>query len=1155
MANVASGELASFIRGLSKNMAAEMLTDVSDADLVKMVIRAGDESAMLALMHRHGPMVYRVCRRVLRHHQDAEDAFQATFLVLAKRIGSVRKHASIASWLHGVANRVAHKARAQTAARRYHEQQTAATAVEPVHEPSWTELRAVLDAELSALPEKWRAPLVLCYLEGRTQDEAARQLHWSKSTIRRRLEEARAALAKRLSRRGVVWSAAFAGILITDCATLAVPPALFRATLEGLASVLGKTMASVTFSARVAALTEEMVLSMVMTKAKAVGTVSISCAVVLVSGWFLWSAAKCEEPGRSPPNDVAVADPKGPATASTAFEAPSKPQAERKIKLPAIIGGTVKSPDNKPCVSARVTIVLLENNDGLSTERVRRWEAVTDAKGAYEISTKGLGPLLPDWLFEIRAAAKDVPETAAYQDVQTAATKQRLNDVKLLSGVAVHGRIVDPDGRPAKGVFLYQGSLLSANETWLPRAAPVGDDGRFRLVLPAGSDGKTVAVEVVALSTDWAPKRVSLAAGADPNLRDIRLDRGTVVEGRLVDEQKWPIVDAIIVAESDDSGAIRNFGYPWTLAARTDKDGFFRFPSPITEKINLWVTNRVDNAFVGGEIQTVKTNRPEVMVIPRALVIDGKGPPTLKLSLHSVPLISIRGTARWADGKPAQRVMVQPVFHPSGGSTVGSIRGVWTNAGGKYELKAPKGVPGFSIMVGGRSERGLIYMPHPAGKKLGVRQTIGEAHFDRIDQSIDGVDWEMRLNEVPKETPAPKQAPTPAEAELTALDRAAVEGMKRLLKQAEQAKTEKDRVALWRSAAHHDEKLVQSIFELEKKQRGQSAGLLSLALVMRLAQIDGDPDSAAARRRGQAIGILAEHYLQHEDLDLCLEGLHGGSPLFGFEILCDAAAKKSPHLHVRAGALFHWAMLLNEIAALKTGLPSLLAQLEGEPGAANALARKWVLAMKPRLDAIDGFKARKEAEALAQRVVEEYPNVQRIARSAETDSFLMRRVAWSERHARTYAGDAQLLLFELRNLGVGQVAPVFEGQDADKQRLKLSDLRGKVVVLMFSANWCSPCKKAYPVLRELEKKYAGRLEIVTVMADNEVRTVKQAQEKQEITWRALWDGPSGPIATRWNVQAYPTIYLLDSAGVIGARDIGVVGLAEQVERLLAASVK
>jgi RNA polymerase sigma factor (sigma-70 family) len=198
---MATADLSHFLQRLTRDMVAETLGDQSDRQLVECALAGRAEAAFEAIVRRHGPMVHRVCWRVLQHEQDCEDAFQATFLLLAHKLSTVRKQASLASWLHGVAHRVALKARARAATRRRQEPRAATAAAGPPDEATWGELRAVLDAELAALPDKWRLPLLLCYLEGQTQEEAAGQLGLGKTTLRRRLEEARTALGRRLTRR------------------------------------------------------------------------------------------------------------------------------------------------------------------------------------------------------------------------------------------------------------------------------------------------------------------------------------------------------------------------------------------------------------------------------------------------------------------------------------------------------------------------------------------------------------------------------------------------------------------------------------------------------------------------------------------------------------------------------------------------------------------------------------------------------------------------------------------------------------------------------------------------------------------------------------------------------------------------------------------
>jgi RNA polymerase sigma factor (sigma-70 family) len=262
-------------------MAAEAWADQSDRELVERFTARHDEAVFEALVRRHGPMVYRVCWRVLQHSQDTEDAFQATFLILAQKLRTLRKRDSLASWLHGVAHRVSLKAKAQAATRRQHEARLGVSVPVAPDEMPWKELRTVLDEEMGQLPEKWRLPLVLAYLEGRSQDEAAVHLGWSKSTFIRRLDEARQALGRRLSRRGVVWQAALSAVLLSQCVvSAAVPSALIRSTVESATAVAAGETVIAAISPKVAALTEGVMKAMFVTKLKSVLTVVLVLAAL-----------------------------------------------------------------------------------------------------------------------------------------------------------------------------------------------------------------------------------------------------------------------------------------------------------------------------------------------------------------------------------------------------------------------------------------------------------------------------------------------------------------------------------------------------------------------------------------------------------------------------------------------------------------------------------------------------------------------------------------------------------------------------------------------------------------------------------------------------------------------------------------------------------
>ena len=173
----------------------------ADGELLEEFVARRDEAAFEALLRRHGPMVLGVCRRVLSDCNDADDAFQATFLVLIRNAGSLSRPELLGNWLYGVAYRTAARLRAQAAARQRRERQAMhELAAPPAEDPAWREVRSLLDEELNRLPERYRRPFVLCHLEGLTNEEAARRLGCPKGTVASRASRARERLRDRLER-------------------------------------------------------------------------------------------------------------------------------------------------------------------------------------------------------------------------------------------------------------------------------------------------------------------------------------------------------------------------------------------------------------------------------------------------------------------------------------------------------------------------------------------------------------------------------------------------------------------------------------------------------------------------------------------------------------------------------------------------------------------------------------------------------------------------------------------------------------------------------------------------------------------------------------------------------------------------------------------
>lgn len=242
----------------------------SDGELLKRFARGRDEAAFELLLHRHGGMVHNLCRSILHDPHAADDALQATFLVLARKAASIRKRHSVASWLYGVAYRIAIRAKSQASRRRLHERQAPTM---PAHEATpdlgAQELQQLLHEELQGLPEKYRAPLVLRYLEGKSNDGAALALGWPRGSISKRLTHALDLLRERLLVRGVALSSAGLGVVLAEsAAAAAMPPALLTATLQSAILFAAGPAAAGAIPEPVAALTHGALQTMHATKLK-----------------------------------------------------------------------------------------------------------------------------------------------------------------------------------------------------------------------------------------------------------------------------------------------------------------------------------------------------------------------------------------------------------------------------------------------------------------------------------------------------------------------------------------------------------------------------------------------------------------------------------------------------------------------------------------------------------------------------------------------------------------------------------------------------------------------------------------------------------------------------------------------------------------------
>jgi RNA polymerase sigma factor (sigma-70 family) len=340
---------------------AQAFADQTDGELLDRFVRRQEEEAFAALLGRHGPMVLRVARRVLGRVHDAEDVFQATFLLLARRARAIRKRAAVGSWLHGVAHRLAVRARAQARLRQERERQAAERpAGGAASGQAWRELQELLDTELRRLPAKHREALVVCYLEGATQEEAARRLGVPLGTLRSRLARARVLFQKRLARRGLALSGpALLAALLANSASAALPASLSRPVLLAALPFAARRPVPAP-SARAALLAREGLQTMFAARLKLVLTAVLAAAALSAGAGVL--ALRTSADRHAP---AAPADRPEPELAGGGADARRLgPSRFRQAHLGASWFVTAFSPDGKVLATCDGNICLWDTATG-----------------------------------------------------------------------------------------------------------------------------------------------------------------------------------------------------------------------------------------------------------------------------------------------------------------------------------------------------------------------------------------------------------------------------------------------------------------------------------------------------------------------------------------------------------------------------------------------------------------------------------------------------------------------------------------------------------------------------------------------------------------------------------------------------------------------
>lgn len=278
------------LRGSSNN--STDLRSLPDRELLARFFQSKEDRAFSTLVERHGPLVFGVCRRILNDANDAEDAFQATFLVLVRKGATLRDPERLSSWLYGVAYRTARKVKAKAALRTKSERQAGEMPTKSdVNEMTYEELQAVLDEEISRLPEKYALPLVLCYLEGKTNAQAAAQLGWPEGSISRRLSRARELLRSRLARRGMAMSVALIAAVFARPSAVTVSAELLLSTTRAATLAAEGCELEDIVSPTVAKTVLDVLSGMSVATKFAIPTIVIVASVLLVVTTVFWQFA------------------------------------------------------------------------------------------------------------------------------------------------------------------------------------------------------------------------------------------------------------------------------------------------------------------------------------------------------------------------------------------------------------------------------------------------------------------------------------------------------------------------------------------------------------------------------------------------------------------------------------------------------------------------------------------------------------------------------------------------------------------------------------------------------------------------------------------------------------------------------------------------
>jgi RNA polymerase sigma factor (sigma-70 family) len=1107
---------------------------LTDAQLVERFLNADGaekEDAFAALVDRHGPMVLGVCRRVLSGSADAEDAFQAVFLVLARKAGSVRQLAGLKSWLYGVAVRTANEARRRLARRlareggRMDESHVASAADEGTGD-----LLALLVEEIDRLPPCFREPLILCELDGLSRQDAARQLGLPEGTLSSRLSRGRSRLRERLSRRGVTLGAGGLTALFPEPATAAISGSLAEATVRFSLTFAAGEIAAGSVPAAVASLAEGVLAMIAVARWKLVlvAASALAAAGFLVGG-LAWAVAPAQQAGQ----------PKGKAPVAVA-KVEEKPATPRSRE----IHGIVVDDTGQPVEGALVLIDAFQDREARATTGPEGTFAVASPhrslEGTHLVARTPDATGLGTFQYGYRLSREEADAPAR---------------IVLRRPREIVAQVTDAKQAPVPGA----GVEAVVNYAVIADAT-TDANGQARLLLPVDSGVMWIFALKSGLGFDYAEYGTIDEAGRNQGAAPVSEIPAHV--GLTLDGARTARIKAV---DRDDKPLAGVRFAPWLLHKNGRRSDF---------NSSSRITQAVTGADGVARFDWLPANPQEITFWPhseefvdrRVMLAEDE---TETITARLIRAETIRGKVVYPDGSPAPGIEVNAY-----GTGVGMDHGqaqVRTEADGTYEMSV------------GPDEAYAVYVDD---KDWAARSRLDVVV--RQGQSVEHVDFSLTRGTILRGTVTIGPDNRPAAGQYMRLDETGKPLPQELRREGDNfSRVVHRQWGPYTDAQGHysvrigpgtytlfgpphlenqtitigDEAEVVRDFRMPRPETGTLAGRVVLAGAE-------ERPIAGARVEVAAALITSVPFAVTTDAD--------GQFEVERELVRVYLCAKSPD--GRLGALVELgaedAEVVIRVAPTATASGRLLDE-KGEPAANLELhwGRRIPLTEKKGGPSMNCFAPRVKTDALGRftlpsLVVGQEYNISVLRGNVFPATGVVRpdapgpidlgtlTIGGYRPKPGTREVDALNSSFEDDAPGAGRPAPNIEATSLDGQRFTLDDFRGKYVLLDFWATWCGPCIAEIPQLQAVHEAFGqdGRFLILSLSVDEKLDEPRAFQEKRKLPWTQafLGGGIHGPIPRSFGVKAIPAFVLIGPDGAIVARGMRGNGIKSAVGRALGA---